>query len=542
MKHTALILAMAACSFPLLAATNNEQLQRQVQLLQQQTQQLQAQLNQMQKQLAAQTTVQKSPVKALNRAKPQTPSTSAPASLSIPSTPAPATPTSQTTQLFHNSTVMVHSPDAHPESLEFYPTALVADNHVVTYIAGTPVVTSPYLGSRPAFDGSDYIVNISSINRDIRLMQQRRRLARAYQSMGYPVPSVPIIALSGKSEPIATLNKPYYGRTTGDLSLGSSELDVAAILNDKVEAYIGIAYDDSPPTVGGQRISNSSFDLNMGFVNIGNLDQSPFYFTAGQLYVPYGRFSSAMVSAPLTMLLARTKSRPFILGYKSQQETGPFAAVYAFKSDTTLHSSGVGGLNMGYVFKQGDATGEIGASYIDSLDDATGMQYTGSQPGTTFGGFASSTNGNELVSKVPGVGVHGNVSYDRYNLTAEWVGTAGSFRAQDLSFNGRGAKPQAAQLEAGMTFMAFDRPSSVALGYQWSKDTLALNLPQHRLSGVFNISIWKDTVESLEYRHDIDFNSTQYANGAAPAGLVNANTIGSGRTSNTLLAQIGVYF
>ncbi len=58
----------------------------------------------------------------------------------------------------HQTTIKVNSLD-HPESLEFYPTALIADNKVLTYIAGTPVVSSPYLGSRPAFDGSDYIVN-----------------------------------------------------------------------------------------------------------------------------------------------------------------------------------------------------------------------------------------------------------------------------------------------------------------------------------------------------------------------------------------------
>ena len=72
---------------------------------------------------------------------------------------------------FHDSTVKVRAPNTHPDSVEFYPTALIADKHIVTYIAGTPVVTSPYLGARPAFDGSDYIVNVSSINRDVRLME-----------------------------------------------------------------------------------------------------------------------------------------------------------------------------------------------------------------------------------------------------------------------------------------------------------------------------------------------------------------------------------
>ncbi len=446
---------------------------------------------------------------------------------------------------FHTSSVSINAPDADPESLEFYPTALVADNHVVTYIAGTPVVTSPYLGSRPAFDGSDYIVNISSINRDIRLMQQRRSLYRAYEKIGYPVPKMPIIALSGKAEPIGILGQPYMGESRGDWTLGSNELDVAALLNDKVEAYMSLAYDAAPPSVGGQRVANSALALNMGFVNIGDLDESPYYVTAGQLFAPFGRYSTSMVSATLPMRLTRTKSRPVIFGYKSQKESGLFAAVYGFRSDTTEGNSAVGGVNAGYILDVLDGTGEIGASYISSINDSGGMQFSGSTPGLNvgnFGGFASPTNGSEDVHKVPAVGVHASISYDRYNLTAEWVGAASRFHAEDLSFNGKGALPQAVQVEGGVTFMAFSRPSSFALGYQWSQDTLALNLPQHRISGVFNISIWKDTVESLEYRHDIDFNRNQYANGIAPVGFTNANTVGTGGAADTLLAQIGVYF
>lgn len=443
---------------------------------------------------------------------------------------------------FHSSTVSVHAFMGDPDSVEFYPTALVAENRVVTFIAGTPVISSPYLGARPAFDGSDYIINISSINRDIRLMQQRRRLYEAYQDIGYPVPDSPIIAISGKVEPLGWIDSPYVGKTTGDITVGSNELDVAAILNADVEAFMGIVYDQFAWRFNSQRYSNSLLTLNMGFVNIGNLDRSPLYMTAGQLYVPFGRFSTSMVSAPLTMRLARTRARMFILGYKSQVEVGPFAAIYGFKSDTTLGTSGVGGINLGYVYNIYDASGEVGVSILSSIDDATGMQYTGSPPGTTFAGFASRTNGSENVAKVPAAGVHANMGYDRYTFTAEWVGTINRFRTEDLSYNGHGARPQALQLEGGWTFMLCDLPSSISLGYQWSQDALALNIPKQRIAGVFNISIWKDTVESLEYRHDIDYKTTQYGNGAAPPGTVNATTVGTGRSADTLLLQLGIFF
>jgi hypothetical protein len=526
MKVNKILLAIVCFSSPLYAE-HDQQLQQQIRMLQKQTQVLQAQLAQLQS-------------KVNSESKKEYPKTSH-AHKKAPSSPlVPSVPRSKHED-FHSSGITVHAPESHPESISFYPTALVADDHVVTYIAGTPVVTSPYLGDRPAFDGSDYIVNISSINRDIRLMQQRRRLYRAYEHIGYPVPEMPIIAISGKTEPQAVLNSPYVGTTSGDLTLGSSEIDFAAALNQNVEAYIAIAYNASPPSVG-PRVTNSAFNLNMGFVNIGNLDKTPLYFTAGQLYVPFGRYSSAMISSPLTMNMARTKSRPFILGYKSQENSGPFAAVYGYKSDTTLGKSGIGGLNLGYIFEHNDVTGEIGGSYISSIDDAAGMQRTDSTQGTTFGGFGSYANGTESVRKTQAFDVHGNIGIDRYNFSAEWI-TAERFRTEDLSMNGMGARPQAGQLEANMTFRAFHRPSSLGLGYQWSHDALALNLPQQSLLGVFNISIWKDTVESIEYRHDIDYAPSQFANGANSAtSAPNQNTWGTGKGADTVSAQIGVYF
>ncbi|PJD96660.1 MAG: hypothetical protein CK426_08445 [Legionella sp.] len=530
MKFSKAFMAMMCFSLPLYAV-EDVQLQKQINALKQQTEALQEKLNHLQANVS-QNKKRSMPVQKKT------------ATAKDSSAPDVAQKSRNKTENFHSSELMVHVPDAHPESIGFYPTALVADNNVVTYIAGTPVVSSPYLGDRPAFDGSDYIVNISSINRDIRLMQQRRRLYRAYQQIGYPIPEMPIIAVSGKVEPMATIGNPYLGQTDGDLTLGSSEIDFAAALNQNVEGYIAVAYDESPPSVG-PRINNSSFHLNMGFVNIGNLDKTPFYFTAGQIYVPFGRYSSSMISAPLTMNVARTKTRPFILGYKSQENTGPFAAVYGYKSDTTLGQSGIGGYNLGYIFAHNEITGEVGTSLISSVDDAAGMQGTASIPGTTFGGFGSLTNGNESVRKTPAFDIYGNIAFDRYNFYAEWLTATERFRTQDLSMNGQGAKPQAGQVEANMTFKAFDRPASLGLGYQWTKDALALNLPQQRYVGVFNISIWKDTVESLEYRHDIDYAANQYANGANSALAnfpPNQNTVGTGKGADTISAQIGVYF
>lgn len=445
---------------------------------------------------------------------------------------------------FETSSVSVHTviDVEHPESVDFYPTALVAGDHVLTYIAGTPVISAPYLGSRPAFDGSDYIVNISSINRDVRLMQQRRSLERAYEKVGYPLPDRPILALSGAVVPFGSVGQLYFGNTDADWNLGSNELDLAAVLNKNVEAYMALAYNAAPPARGGPRVTNSALALNMGFVNIGDLDRTPWYVTMGQLYVPFGRFSTSMISATLPMMLTRIKSRPVILGYKSQKDTGVFAAIYGYHGDTTLGGAGVGGANLGYILDLKQATAEIGASFVSSINDSSGFQTSGGTPGVTFGGFGSFSNGSENVHKIPAVGVHMSTGFDRYSLTAEWVTVTQPFNVNDLSFDGNGAFPQAFQLEGGVTFESFHRPSSVGVSWQWSKQALAVNLPLQRFNAVYNISIWKDTVESLEYRHDIDYSSISYANGAAPMGTTNQNTVGTGGAADTLSLQVAVYF
>lgn len=514
MKKVVLTMALL---LPLhIGAVSQSPLEKKITQLQQQSKQLQQELQSLASQIEA-------------KASPQPSKPPRPKAQREPST-------------YHNSPVSVHAINGHPESLGFYPTALMADDVVVTYIAGTPVVSSPYLGDRPAFDGSDYIVNISSINRDIRLMQQRRRLYEAYSKIGYPVPHMPIIAISGKAEPFALAQRPYIGSTTGDLSLGSSELDVAAALNENVEAFFSIAFDDSPTIFDGPRVNNSRFFLNMGFINIGNLDKTPFYMTAGQLFLPFGRFASAMITGSLPMRLGRVKSRPLILGYKTQHGPGFFASVFGYKSETLLGRSGVGGVNVGYTIERNNIIAEVGASYNGSLGDSAGLQFVGPPPRTTFGGFSSIANGSERIKKVPAIDVHGSISVDQVNFTAEWLSATRSFRSQDLSYNLRGAQPQAGQLEAGVTFKLKNKPASLGAGYQWSKDALAMGLPKQSYVAVFNISLWKDTVESLEYRHDVDYGRGQQGNGAAPVGFVNTPVYGTGRSSDTVSAQIGVYF
>ena len=62
---------------------------------------------------------------------------------------------------------------------------------------------------------------------------------------------------------------------------------------------------------------------------------------------------------------------------------------------------------------------------------------------------------------------------------------------------------------------------------------------QAQQSATLNAVIWKDTIESLEYRHDVNYGSGDTASGAGTA-VTTGKALG--RSSDLVTAQIGIYF
>jgi hypothetical protein len=58
------------------------------------------------------------------------------------------------------------------------------------------------------------------------------------------------------------------------------------------------------------------------------------------------------------------------------------------------------------------------------------------------------------------------------------------------------------------------------------------------VAAVFNISLWRDTVESIEVRHDVDYRTTSQGAGIGSTAV----TQGTGKSANTVTAQLGIYF
>lgn len=433
------------------------------------------------------------------------------------------------------------------KSNDLRPHQAQTQNRPVKFTQGTAVTTSPYIGIRSTFEGYELITNLPSINQDLCLLKQRKILEDTLKSAGKPFPQHPLIELSGELTGQMTYQQPYLGGSNSDINLTGAELDTNIIITNWISGYMNFTYDDAPPSsgTGGRRVSNSNVFIDRAFFTVGNLNVTPFYFTLGQLNIPFGRYSGFMISSPLTKSIGKTKARALVIGYQEPAEQGINLQAYAFRGDSrpSNHQINQFGADINYEFKHDSLNGALGLGYIGNIADATGMQDNGgSLP--EFAGFDSSSGGERLEHRVDGFDAYGKLAVSDFSFVTEVVGALKAFNSQDMTFNGKGAQPIAYNIEGAYHYNLFGKPSNFALGYDYTQDALALNLPKRRFTTSVNANIWRDTVTSLEYRHDENYHSSDSATGrisrTSTGAVATDGSLGHSRDLVTL--QMEVYF
>jgi len=432
-------------------------------------------------------------------------------------------------------------------------------NPNLPYIHAPFVFASPFLeGARSAYNASDLISNWSSINEDLAILQAQKKHANTLELMGVPYPDRPIISISGYVEGRVWGANDYNAPTRSDINLSNAELDVLAQMTPWASAFMALAYDNADqPT--GPRYGYSNVYLSRAFLTIGNLDKIPLYATIGQLFVPFGRYSSNMISDPVTKTMARTKDRALVLGF---YKNGLNITGYTFRGDSFEgKASGInnGGANVEYKFKAGsNFKGTVGTGYIYNIADAGGMQKTsGINPmiaaakACKFVGFGSTPLGcydkkasENLAHAVDAGDVYtklefGKIENGKFDLTGEYLSSLESFAQKDLMFNNHGAKPSALNLEASYHFLVKSKPMFLAAAYGQTQEALALALPQKSYVGTIGTSLFRSTVQKLEFRHELNYNYGDVASGGGQSGII---TTTAKRVRNVGTFQIDVYF
>lgn len=422
-------------------------------------------------------------------------------------------------------------------------------NNVSSNSFGNYVVVAPYTGRDNYGNGSTLLVNAPTVNEDLDLLK-RRATENAYLiSQGLSLPNTPRLVLSGQVAAKTWWQSNFTGASTSDIDLDSAELDVFAQVSNWVNGFMAINFDNNVGTINyrenaGSRLNDSNIKLDRGFITIGDISRSPFYGSAGQMIVPFGRYNSSMIVDPMTHL-GKTKARAISASFAplSWGTVTPYASAFVYNGDSKYGNSGIvkeGGGDAGINFKKGKANGNLGASYIRNLADSLNMQDNSSSTENQFQGFSKNSASEQIHHAVGGVDLYGNIGYGPFNLLGEYLTALQEFTEQDMSFNSHGAKIQALNVEGSYTFFVFKLPSSFTLGYGRSFQALALLYPEQRYDAAFIISPLRDTSLELEYQHNLDYAKTDTANGAVQDG--NAAFNGTGSTDNVITAKFSVYF
>lgn len=436
-----------------------------------------------------------------------------------------------------------------------------AKDSEIHYLIGNSVVTSQVLNINSAYDASDLIVNLSTMNEDLRFLRQRQQLEKLVGTNDLPSSKRPLIFLSGKVEGQASYFEPFgegTNLTSTALDLSAAEFDVLAEASPWAYGFLSLAYDGSsfktPLTIGaGNPINNSRIYLKRGFVTIGNLDKSPFYLSMGQEYVPFGRYSSYLLTNPDTLTLGRTNARAAVLGF---YKNGLYLSAYGLNGSVNTAEGFDSnhlyewGTNGGYRFSFGDdgLKGEFGAGYINNIAESQGFQNTGLGTGS-FQGFAANSTTETLQHPVGGFDAHFAATWGPLSTYNEFITATQEFSPLDLTYNDSGAQPSALHVEGAYTFSnVFNSKKDVALyvAYDRSWQALAINLPKNSYTVGLSTSLWKNTTQTIEYRHDVNYASTDTASGLCDptnSGVASICPVTvAGPTQNQILGQIGVYF
>lgn len=419
----------------------------------------------------------------------------------------------------------------------------------LNYLSGITVATSPILGLKSAWNASDMLYNTASMNEDLLLLEDRDKFNRILEASGSSLDTRPLLVFSGGIEGTTTYNKDYTDSNDFTITLSTAELDLMAIMSQWASGFMSIGFDNSAPE-SGARVTNSRIYLQRGFVTIGNLQQTPFYATVGQLYLPFGRYSSAMVTNPITKTIARIEERALVLGYFHD---GIYFETYLDNGervgnnpDTVFVQTGA---NLGYKNSNSRiGSVDVGIGYTSNIADSQGMQSNGlsssDEDESQFAGFGKTTNpltdnsGNNLAHNVDALDLHFKLTRGMTTLITEYITALRHFDANDLRYNGNGALVSALQAELDFNFIVKGFPLTIGTAYNQSWESLALNVPRQSYFLVASTSLWKNTVESLEYRHDVNYGVTNDTGGTdLPVPAANV-----GGSQDIITLRLGAYF
>lgn len=393
------------------------------------------------------------------------------------------------------------------------------------------VVLSPDAEFTPA--------KLPAIQFDLALLQQQAKFASAVKAP-YQFPSKPVLVLGGSFLSQASykhLHEAQGAKPGMGLDLLGTTLDAALFVNPWVTAHFSIAYDNAKGGAGKFRhVGEGKVLLNRAAVVVGNLSQSPFYVTAGQFHVPFGKYATNVVGDALTKLLGRTKARALSVGFNPtfHNDHALNVAIFGFNGDTKTTAGSAADLNYGtgveYGFKQARWSLVGGAGYLANIADSDEMR------AEIFKDFQTAP----VIKAVPGVNAYLGLTVDQQiKLNAEYVTAIRAFSDNVLTFNSKAAQPAAMHVELAYE-LPFNYPVSIVGGYGRSWHALSIMAAKYSWFAAVKGTLSDNVTAAFGLKHDIHYSQQDTAQVGVPGGSSVKN--GMGGSANTITLQLALSF
>ena len=395
------------------------------------------------------------------------------------------------------------------------------------------VGTGPYFGIGSEYDGSDLVVLQPNIHKDLGLLRQQQRTAK--YTGEFSGPKNPYVQLSGYIESQAVLES----RAKNRINLTASNLDFSAWVNRYFSGYtnFGVETDDT---------SDQHFRMILGFVTLGNLNDSPFYMSAGQMFIPFGSFSTGTSAiGVIPRSLGRILEQAVSVGYYSEN-TGWHVTGALYDGKTKISTNKRVNQYAGTVSYTTPKSIELfsmpstikaGMSYTSNLADAAVTR-------------AVFDRNPVLDHYIPGVDVFTKINWGQFVVRGEYVSAVDSFARTDILQGNQKIKPGSFLSEFEYDTRVYGKNTAFVLHYSRIFQG-ALASPIKRQIGVnATMNIFKDTIVSLEYARRFKYSEnnalpiptdTTFTN-LSERTVRGLNSAFNGRNDGVVYATVDLFF
>lgn len=399
----------------------------------------------------------------------------------------------------------------------------------------TQVGTGPFFGLGESFLGTDLVVLQPAINTDLALLKENQKVAK---NIGIKDEQrAPYVQMGGLTE----VQGIFETNSKNQVAFTAAQLTIDAWVNPWMTAFsnFGIEIDET---------YNNSFRMVTGFMTLGNLDKLPVYATAGQIFVPFGNFSTGTSDmGTLTRTVGRIYQRALNVGYYPGNGFHIASSIYNGRTRNSKtynvdHYAGQASYSTDINFWGIPAKVKTGASYTNNMADAGSLSRLFKE-------------GAILKKIVPGADVFANFNLGPFVLRGEYLSALQKFSSEDILQNGSRIKPSSYYGEVEYDTYLFGRESWLALHYSTVTDAAAMT-PIHNQYGINgSVNILKNTIVSLEYSnrnryssHNLISNNSTNSSGGTVTNSLNPTTLAAvnaglnGSIRNVVIATVDLFF